>query len=56
MELPPFVNLILGGFRGHQPGGCDDGERPNTILDVVMVVSVVGALILTAALWLFTRG
>jgi hypothetical protein len=23
----PFFNLILGGFRGFEPGGRDDGER-----------------------------
>jgi hypothetical protein len=26
-EVLSFFNLILGGFRGPEPGGCDDGER-----------------------------
>ena len=26
-ELPWFFNLILGGFRGPEPGGRNDGER-----------------------------
>lgn len=27
MEVGPFVNLILGSFRGFEPGERDDGER-----------------------------
>jgi hypothetical protein len=45
IEVGPFFNLILGGCRGHGPGGCDDGERQAQDPPAVVAGGEVGDLL-----------